>query len=68
MYFLCRLCHYEMQADDTYEQIMNDIAEFRLDLFSSSLEELQKKSRCHTLVGISEEETKGKVGFFLYFL
>ena len=55
-----------MQADDTYEQIVNDIVEFWFDLFSSSLEELQKKSRCHTLVGISEE-TKEKVGFFLCF-
>ena len=68
MYFLCRLCHYGMKTDDTYEQITNDIVEFRFDLFSSSLEELQRKSRFHTLVGISEEETKGKVGFFLYFL
>ena len=58
-----------MQTDDVYEQITNDIAEFWFDLFSSSLDELQRKSRFHTLVGISEEEeTKGKVGFFLYFL
>ena len=69
IYFLCRLYRYGMQTDDVYEQITNDIAEFWFDLFSSSLDELQRKSRFHTLVGISEEEeTKGKVGFFLYFL
>ena len=48
-----------------YKQITKDIAEFRFDFFSSSLEELQRKSQFHTLVWISEEETKRKVDFFL---
>ena len=55
--------------DEVYEQITKDIAEFRYAFFFLLLEELQRKSRFHTLVWINEEEeTKGEVGFFLYFL
>jgi len=66
-YFPCRLYRYGTQADGVYEQIRKGITAFWLDSFLSLLEELRMKRKFHSLVGISEEEMKGKVSF-LYLL